>query len=132
MPAPFVLFGPPGTGKTVTLVESMKQIYYLKQQSHILAVAPSNAAADLLALKLLESIPPAHIIRLYSPNRQLYVRVLRFNFLIMIKSICICSLSVPSQLKPISNFKEGECVFPALRYLMGFRIIVCTEICAGR
>jgi helicase MOV-10 len=71
MPAPFVLFGPPGTGKTVTLVESMKQIYFLKQQSHILAVAPSNAAADLLALKILDSIPPAHVIRLYSPNRHL-------------------------------------------------------------
>jgi helicase MOV-10 len=68
MPAPYLLFGPPGTGKTVTMVESIKQVYFLRQNSHILAVAPSNAAADLLAVKILGSIPPAHVIRLYSPS----------------------------------------------------------------
>jgi len=69
LPAPFLLFGPPGTGKTVTIVESIKQVYLLKKQSHILAVAPSNSAADLLAIKILDSISSAHVIRLYSPSR---------------------------------------------------------------
>jgi len=28
-PAPFLVFGPPGTGKTVTIVEAMKQVSYV-------------------------------------------------------------------------------------------------------
>jgi len=28
-PAPFLVFGPPGTGKTVTIVEAMKQVCFL-------------------------------------------------------------------------------------------------------
>jgi len=70
-PAPYLVFGPPGTGKTVTIVESIKQVWRLNEHSHILATAPSNTAADLLAERILQQIPHSQVLRLYSPSREL-------------------------------------------------------------
>ena len=45
-----IIHGPPGTGKTTTIVETITQL--AKKEKHILVCAPSNAATDLLAEKL--------------------------------------------------------------------------------
>lgn len=45
-----VLHGPPGTGKTTTLVEAVKQL--VKREHPILVCAPSNPATDLLTERL--------------------------------------------------------------------------------
>ncbi len=45
-----IIHGPPGTGKTTTLVQAIKLLS--KQEGTILVTAPSNAAVDLLTEKL--------------------------------------------------------------------------------
>ncbi|WP_215225989.1 AAA domain-containing protein [Echinicola shivajiensis] len=45
-----IIHGPPGTGKTTTIVAAIKEV--LKESSQVLVCAPSNAAVDLLVEKL--------------------------------------------------------------------------------
>ena len=45
-----IVHGPPGTGKTTTLVETIAQV--VKREKQVLVCAPSNAAVDLLCQRL--------------------------------------------------------------------------------
>lgn len=47
-----LLHGPPGTGKTTTLIEATRVL--VEQEEQVLLTAPSNAAADWLSIKALE------------------------------------------------------------------------------
>ncbi|KQR67706.1 DNA helicase [Pedobacter sp. Leaf176] len=60
-----VVHGPPGTGKTTTLVQAIKALS--KQEKKILVVAPSNTAVDLLTEKLSEE--GLNVIRVGNPAR---------------------------------------------------------------
>ncbi|KAI6206068.1 hypothetical protein M3Y94_00864000 [Aphelenchoides besseyi] len=69
--APFVLFGPPGTGKTRTISATISCLLEMNPNIRILLCAPSNMAANRLAEKLLEDCPEEEIermLRLYSPS----------------------------------------------------------------
>ncbi|EIW74341.1 P-loop containing nucleoside triphosphate hydrolase protein [Coniophora puteana RWD-64-598 SS2] len=50
--APFIIFGPPGTGKTSTVVEAIHQLLAKSADVRVLACTPTNTAADVLAIKL--------------------------------------------------------------------------------
>ncbi|KAH6808908.1 P-loop containing nucleoside triphosphate hydrolases superfamily protein [Perilla frutescens var. frutescens] len=50
---PYVIHGPPGTGKTKTLIEAILQIYHGNRNARILACAPSNSAADHILDRLI-------------------------------------------------------------------------------
>lgn len=67
--APYLIAGPPGTGKTKTLVEMTLQILNHQQDVHVLLVAPSPSAADTIALRLSSHLPPKDMIRLNDRSR---------------------------------------------------------------
>ncbi|RVE70580.1 hypothetical protein OJAV_G00065900 [Oryzias javanicus] len=111
-PAPYLVFGPPGTGKTVTVVEAIKQIEKFQTCCRILACAPSNSAADLLCGKILEHVDKHKVFRMYASSRDPKL--------------------VPDHLKDVSNL-VGECYeFPAKEKLMEYKIMVTTLLTAGR
>lgn len=60
----------PGTGKTVTIVEGIRQLLRQNPRARILACAPSNSAADLIAEKLAGVMSPDELFRFYAPSRQ--------------------------------------------------------------
>ncbi len=47
-----IVHGPPGTGKTTTLVKAIQHVIHTEKQ--VLVAAPSNTAVDLLSLKLFQ------------------------------------------------------------------------------
>jgi predicted DNA helicase len=61
-----IVHGPPGTGKTTTLIQAIK-LLYKQQESRILVVAPSNAAVDLLSEKLSDA--KLNVVRVGNPAR---------------------------------------------------------------
>uniref|UniRef100_A0A672H424 RNA helicase n=1 Tax=Salarias fasciatus TaxID=181472 RepID=A0A672H424_SALFA len=111
-PAPYLVFGPPGTGKTVTVVEAIKQIEKTQTSCVILACAPSNSAADLLCRKILDHVDERKVFRMYATSRD--------------------PKFVPVELKACSNLVGDSYLFPAKEKLMEYKIIVTTLMTAGR
>lgn len=60
-----IIHGPPGTGKTTTLVQAIVQT--VKEENQVLVCAPSNAAVDLLVDKLSEV--GLNVVRIGHPAR---------------------------------------------------------------
>ncbi|NXL30886.1 SDE3 helicase, partial [Glaucidium brasilianum] len=113
-PAPYLIFGPPGTGKTVTLVEAIKQVWTCFKDARILACAPSNSATDLLCQRLIKDIAPRYIYRLVANSRSYQ--------------------EVPADIRPCCNWDdEQSCyVYPSKEHLQRYRILITTLVTAGR
>ncbi|KAI0093451.1 P-loop containing nucleoside triphosphate hydrolase protein [Irpex rosettiformis] len=111
---PFVVFGPPGTGKTVTIVEAIRQLIQTKPTTRILACAPSNSAADLIAERL-SDLGKLKVFRLNAHSRGVN--------------------NVPRPILALSQTtKDGgfdRFVVPPTEDLMKFRVIVCTCLSAS-
>ncbi|CAN9511896.1 unnamed protein product [Ophioblennius macclurei] len=113
-PAPHLVFGPPGTGKTITLVEAMMQVSKADPTAHILACAPSNSAGDLICERLQAHMDSHKVYRVYAASRD--------------------PRSVPKNLLKYSNWDEQQdgFVFPEKEALMKYTVVVTTLVSAGR
>ncbi|CAA7270266.1 unnamed protein product [Cyclocybe aegerita] len=108
---PFIVFGPPGTGKTVTIVEAMQQLLDSDPNVRILACAPNNSAVDTIALKLMHR-GTLEVFRLNSLSRKVG--------------------DMPKNLRTFSLI-NGNTVFamPTIEDLAKYRVVVSTCLSAG-
>lgn len=109
-PIPFLLFGPPGTGKTRTIIAAIEEIVR-STKNYVLVCAQSNSACDEIAERLLNVLKGNEVFRMYA------------------KSIDKTLISL--KIKPSCNLKDGEIKFPSLNYLYQFRVVVCTLSTVG-
>ncbi|KAJ3508690.1 hypothetical protein NLJ89_g5619 [Agrocybe chaxingu] len=106
---PFVVFGPPGTGKTITVVEAILQIVVGNPQARVLACAPSNSAADLIASRLRAELNADELFRFYAPSR--------------------FKDQVPDDLRDFAHTNgDGHFTVPPMARVKRFRVIVTTHI----
>lgn len=76
-PMPYIILGPPGTGKTTTIIEAVYQLARMHMHNpsqpklKILLVAPSNDATDILVEKLSPYFPPSELMRLLAYTRSI-------------------------------------------------------------
>jgi helicase MOV-10 len=96
----------------VTIVEAIKQILRYNPAACILACAPSNAAADVIALRLSGLLNNQELFRFYAPSRE--------------------KGTVPPDLQPYT-FLRGDGLFshPPLNTVKTFRVIVSTCLSAA-
>lgn len=115
-PLPFILFGPPGTGKTRTLVAAIEEIVKTTTDQYVLVCATSNSACDEIAERLLDVIENEDDM-----------------FRMFARSVPPEKLS--ARLKRVSNLKTGKYFNPALKVLYRYRVIIttlCTSSCFAR
>ena len=115
---PYIIFGPPGTGKTTTVVEAILQCAKLHEQLpggfRMLVCAPTNTAADLVCKKVIDGQPNLRsgMLRLmaYSRGKQ----------------------EVPETVLGCTNWNGEEFASPAPEEVLSKRIIVATLSLAGK
>lgn len=84
---PFILNGPPGTGKTVTISETIQTILKMDSTSRILVCTPSNMAADRVAEQLMtdfgDVLTAENVLRLRSPGNAFTDRNKKFDSIVL-------------------------------------------------
>ncbi|XP_029161230.1 putative helicase mov-10-B.1 [Nylanderia fulva] len=111
-PAPYIIFGPPGTGKTATLVELICQIVKHYPMKNILVCATSNAAVDEITKRLIDNVPANKVYRMYAASRSWE--------------------NIDQTIRPCANFVDRKSLFLPKELLLFKKIIVTTLITSIR
>ncbi|KAF7633169.1 hypothetical protein Mgra_00007448 [Meloidogyne graminicola] len=102
---PFVLWGPPGTGKTVTIIECVNQLLQ-DPLKRILICTPSNMAADLIAKRIYQMriLSPKQMRRYYSLGKSINDRDRDLDPIIKMEN---CALfGITDERFKLDSFKE--------------------------
>ncbi|XP_063539362.1 RNA helicase Mov10l1-like [Cydia strobilella] len=115
--APYMVHGPPGTGKTMTIVEAIIQIVQYSSKNRVMVCTDSNMAADHIALMLLKY------------NKELNIN----NFILRANSQTRVWSVMPSELAPVSNGTKYENSYSVSNYaLSSYRVVVTTLLHAAK
>lgn len=112
-PVPYIIFGPPGTGKTMVIVEAIVQLIQSNPGAHILVTTGSNSACDEITSRLLPFCRD-DMLRLFAA------------------SIGQALYKVDDAILDVSNLAIGKHFYPKLEYLMNYRVILATITVAGK
>ncbi|XP_053613519.1 putative helicase mov-10-B.1 isoform X2 [Plodia interpunctella] len=109
--APYIVFGPPGTGKTMTIVEAIIQIVVSNPRNRVMVCTDSNMAADHIAVMLLHY------------NKTLNIT----NYLLRANSQSREWSVMPPVLAPVSNGTSYENFYSVSNVQMAsYRIVITT------
>jgi superfamily II DNA or RNA helicase len=85
---PFVLNGPPGTGKTFTISQTVQTLLRMNSNNRILICAPSNMACDRVAEQLMRDFGDVlnnqNVLRLNSISADYYSRDKQFDSIVLV------------------------------------------------
>lgn len=101
-----LISGPPGTGKTKTLVELALQLVSEQKSVHLLVCAPSDPAADTLVQRLSKYLRPSELLRLSAPSRSFP--------------------EVPDSVLPFCYVDQDMFSLPPFHQMMRYKIVVTT------
>eukprot|EP00978_Attheya_sp_CCMP212_P026088 scaffold85134_cov51-Attheya_sp.AAC.2 len=112
--APIVLTGPAGTGKTNTLICTIREIMNRSNKDgrriRVLVCAPSHTASDVITRRLSQHLSPHQLFRLFDSDRPVQ--------------------TVPAAILPFceQSGETGTFLLPTAAKLLQFEVIVCTCI----
>lgn len=109
-PLPYLLFGPPGTGKTKTLAAAIESIVR-STDKNILVCAQSNAACNEIVNRLSNVLSQNEMLRMFSVKKDLD--------------------EIENSVKYFSNIYGGELKLPPLRSIYKYRVVITTLAMAG-
>ncbi|XP_043472679.1 putative helicase mov-10-B.1 [Leptopilina heterotoma] len=111
-PEPYLVFGPPGTGKTATIVEAICQIN--RRRDNVLICTPSNAAADEVTRRLLQNkIDDNEIYRMTSRS--------------------VDRRNIPEDIEICMNFEDGELdYYHSSEIYRSKKIVIATLVTSAR
>ncbi|KAI6196000.1 hypothetical protein M3Y94_01056800 [Aphelenchoides besseyi] len=115
--SPYLLHGPPGTGKTRVTAATVKCLLEMDSEFRILLTAPSNMACDMIAHKVMDSfgavMNASNVLRLRSTGNDINARDQRLDPIMELNRI------------------EEAFIIPEPERLMAYRVIICTLGCSA-